>query len=262
MDGGEVLAGGIANAGAVRRIGDEVVRPSHRHSATVHALLRHLRSVGFSGAPEPLRLGSGHEWLTFIEGQVPVPPFPEWSQTDAALASTAALIRRLHDATVGFVPAAGATWEAELADPLGGDVICHNDVCPENVVYRGTTAIALLDFDFAAPGRRVFDLAAFASMCVPLDTDEDAARTGRSGLDPFVRLRLVADAYGLPPGRHQLVQVIGERLDRSGAFVRRQVEAGIPAFVEMWQMMGGEERYARRRCWFDAHRERFLDALG
>ena len=80
-----------------------------------------------------------------------------------------------------------------------GEVICHNDVCPENVVYRGGTAVALLDFDFAAPGSRVYDLARLALMTVPVDTPEDAARTGRGDLDPFARLRVVADAYGLAP---------------------------------------------------------------
>jgi thiamine kinase-like enzyme len=50
-------------------------------------------------------------------------------------------------------------------------VICHNDVCLENVVFRGGLAVALLDFDFAAPGRPTFDSAAFARMCVPVDDD-------------------------------------------------------------------------------------------
>ena len=29
--------------------------------------------------------------------------------------------------------------------------MCHNDVCPENVVFRDGIAVALLDFEFAAP---------------------------------------------------------------------------------------------------------------
>jgi Ser/Thr protein kinase RdoA (MazF antagonist) len=46
---------------------------------------------------------------------------------------------------------------------LPGDVvICHNDVFPEYVVYRDGIAFALLGFDFAAPGRRVYDVACLA----------------------------------------------------------------------------------------------------
>jgi Ser/Thr protein kinase RdoA (MazF antagonist) len=45
------------------------------------------------------------------------------------------------------------TWSDELADPSGGPIVCHNDVCMENVVFRNGAAIGPLDFDFAAPGR-------------------------------------------------------------------------------------------------------------
>ena len=258
-----MLPGGVANAGAVLRVGDEVARPSNEHSETIHALLRHVRSVGFEGAPVPLRVGTdGREWLSYVPGDVPVPPFPAWSRADNVLGSTASLLRGFHDATESFAPPEGASWNKELSDPRGGEVICHNDVCPENVVYREGVAVALLDFDFIAPGRRVFDLASLASLCVPLDAPEDAARRGRAGLDPFTRLRLVADAYGLPPGRRELIALIAERFAEGGAFVRRRVDAGIPAFVQMWNETGGQERYERRRRWFDAEREHFLDAVG
>ncbi len=259
----EILPGGVAHSGQVRRVGELVVRPSNEHSRTIHALLRHVRLAGFTGVPEPVRIApDGREWLTFIHGDVPLPPFPAWYRADVVLASTALLVRKYHDATQGFVPPLGANWSSELADPLGGDIICHNDVCPENVVYRNSTAIALLDFDFAAPGRRVFDLASFARMCVPIDSDQDAARTGRGGLNPFERLRAIADAYGLPPDRSEFIRVIGERCEHGGAFVRRRVEAGDPAFIEMWNGMGGEERYERRKQWFESSRQRFLDTVG
>ncbi len=261
----EVLAGGVGNAGAVVRVGNHVLRPTGPQTPAIHALLDHLRSVGFDGAPEVLGLEpDGRERLRFIAGDVPIVPFPAWSQTDEVLGSIAALLRRYHDAVAGFVPPVGATWSDELADPSPGadPVICHDDVCPENVVHRDGRAVALLDFEFAAPGRRVHDVAAMARMCVPIDTDQDAARTGRSGLDPFGRLRVVADGYGLDAAeRAELVTILGEQIDRSGGFVRRRVEAGEPAFVEMWRMMGGEDRLDRRRRWFDASRDRFLDAL-
>jgi Phosphotransferase enzyme family len=258
---GEVLHGGIANAGLVVRVGDETRRPAGTHSPAVHALFHHVRAAGFDGVPEPIAIEGGRERLRFIAGDVPYPPFPVWSQSDAVLASTAALLRRFHDATIGFVAPDDAAWDRELADPEPGDVICHNDVCPENVVYRGGVAVALLDFDFAAPGRRTFDLAALARMCAPIDTADDAARTGRIGLDPFTRLRVAADAYGLPPDRHELVEVLATQIRGGGAFVQRHVDAGDPAFTEMWNQMGGAERYRRREEWFEANTQRFLDAV-
>ena len=196
------MAGGIANAGAVTRDGDHVLRPSNPHTPTIHAFLRFLREEGFTGASNPIGVDpDGRERLEYIAGDVAVPPYPAWAQTDMALATAAALLRRLHDVSARYVPPPDATWSAEMADPAGGAVICHNDVCLENIVYRDQVAVGLLDFDFAAPGRRVHDLAAFARMCVPMDADDDAVLLGRTPpFDPFRRLRIVADAYGLAAG--------------------------------------------------------------
>jgi hypothetical protein len=263
VDDEEVLRGGVANAGAVVRVGTAVLRPSNPNTPTIHTLLRHLRGVGFDGVPAPLGIDAdGRERLEYIPGDVPYPPFPGWSQSDRALATTAALLRRFHDAQRGFVPPPGASWSDELADPQGGSVICHNDVCPENVVYRAATAVAFLDFDFAAPGRPTYDLAQLAKMCVPLDTDEDAARLGRTGLDPFTRLRVVADSYGLPPDRSAFLEILDDAIATGGTFVRRRVERGEQAFVAMWNTMGGQARYDRRHEWFGQNRQCFLDALG
>ena len=269
----EFLRGGVANAGAVRRVGDVVVRPANEHSPTIHALLRHVRTAGFDGVPEPLSLDPvGDERLAFIAGDVAFPPFPTWSQTDQVLVSTVKLLRRFHDATIGFAAPAGATWSSEMADPhagldggagLDGDaVICHNDVCTENVVFRDSVAVALLDFDFAAPGSRLFDLARLVLMTVPIDTPEDAARTGRRGLDPFVRLRAAADAYGLPPERAGLVDAIEGNAASGGVFLQRRIDRGEKAFLAMRDEMGGMARYDRRRAWFAANRERLLESAG
>jgi len=257
-----VLQGGVANAGAVVRQGDHVLRPSNQHSATIHGVLQALRSQGFDGASSPVGIDDdGRERLEFIDGDVPLPPYPEWVRTDEALVSIAVLIRRMHDASVGVDLATG-TWSVEMADPLGGPVLCHNDVCLENVVFRDGVAVALLDFDFAAPGRRVFDVASFARMCVPIDDHVNAARFGWPEQDLPRRLRLVADTFDLDTDdRRELVAIIGRTIEMGGAFVRRRVEAGDPGFIKMWAEMGGAERFDRRRRWWAASRPDFEAAL-
>lgn len=261
----EVLAGGVGNAGAVVRVGPHVLRPTSAHTPAIHALLAHVRGQGFDGAPRVVATEpDGRERLDFIPGDVPLPPYEAWALTDQALASAAALLHRYHDSTAGFVAPPGSTWSDEMADPdpSADAVICHNDVCPENVVYRAGEAVALLDFEFAAPGRRVYDLAALARMCVPIDEPIDAARSGRGHLDPFRRLRVAADGYGLDvEGRRELVAVLADQIDGGGEFVRRRVERGEPAFVEMWESSGGQARYDRRREWLALNRSRFESAL-
>lgn len=96
-------------------------------------------------------------------------------------------------------------------------MICHNDVCLENVVFRRGAAVGLLDLDVAAPGRPVWDLARFAVMCVPVDDDIDAGRLGWVSADRPARLRLVADVYGLEaPERREFLSVLDLLVARSG----------------------------------------------
>lgn len=260
----EVLQGGVANAGAVVRVGGVVERPANAHSSTIHALLRHVRASGFRGASEPVDIADGRERLVFSPGEVPIPPYPAWAQHDDALASVARLIRGLHDASAGFVATDGS-WSDELRDPTPGPeaVICHNDVCLENVVFRDGEAVTLLDFDFAAPGRRAFDLAAFARMCVPVDDHGATPTLGWLASDRPRRVRLVADAYGLDTaGRAEMLRCLDDSIARGGEFVLRHVEAGEPAFVEMWETMGGMARFDRRRAWWATARAEFAHALG
>jgi hypothetical protein len=259
------LQGGVANAGAVVRIGEHVLRPSNPHTPAVHRFLRALRTTGFTGASEPVGVdGDDRERLGFIEGDVAVPPYPAWVQTDEALVSITELLAAFHRASARVgVQADDGPWSDEMADPQGGSVVCHNDVCLENVVFRDGRAIALLDFDFCAPGRPVYDLAAFARMCVPIDDDVNAERLGWRAPDRPRRLRLVADASGLDArGRVELLVVLDDAMERAGEFVRRRVALGDPNFVAMWQQMGGQERFDRRRRWWLAERPAFAEALG
>jgi hypothetical protein len=256
------LEGGIANAGRVVRVGPHVLRPSGPHSGCVHAFLRTVRAAGFEGAPFPVGIDQdGRERLEFVDGDVPVPPYPDWSQSDAALASIARLLRGLHDAARSFDPQ-GLTWNDALADPAGGTLVCHNDVEPSNVVFRNGIAVALLDFEFAAPGRPVYDVAQLARLCVPIDDELDRVRLGWRPADRPARLRLVADAYGLDPGgRAELLPAMDDAMARVEAAVRRSLDAGDPRAVAMVDRTGGIEKYDRRRRWWTEHHDQFAAAL-
>lgn len=263
MSDDEVLHGGVANAGGVVRHDGEVSRPSNPHSTSIHEYLRQLQEVPFDGAPVPVGIDAeGRERLRYIDGEVAIPPYPDWVQTDGALISLTRLLCQFHDAS-GEVDTTGMTWSAEMADPVGGALVCHNDVCLENVVFRDGEAIALLDFDFAAPGRRSHDVAAFARMCVPIDDPLSAERLGWRSADRPARLRLVCDSYGLDgPERLEVLESLDTTIAAGGEFVLRHVEAGEAGFIAMWNEMGGMERYDRRRTWWADHRPQFESALG
>jgi Ser/Thr protein kinase RdoA (MazF antagonist) len=253
----EVLAGGIANPNAVVRVGDTVRRPTSEYARSIHAFLNHLSEAGFE-ASRPLELHESHEVLTFVPGDVPIPPYPTWALTDDALASIATLLRSFHDAADPF-DGNEMEWADELRDPRGAGIVCHNDVCLENVVFRDGRAVAFLDFDYAAPGRRIWDVAMMARMCVPMRPPDDPL-PGQDVLDPFARFRIVADAYGIEPSEHaEFVDALIETKRAGLAFVRRHVEAGEPGFTAMWDER--EAAFHRQLEWLIENREEMVAAL-
>jgi hypothetical protein len=259
---GELLNGGLANARSVVRRGDLVRRPAPAHAAAIHAFLRQLQCQGFDGAPVPRSLTGGWEELAFIAGEVAVVPYPPWSLADGALTSVGGLLRRLHDAARKVAVDAAVSWPRDLADPQGGVLLCHNDVCIENVVFNDGRATALLDFDFAAPGRPTWDLAMTARYWVPVLDPQSAEVSGRGHLDPFRRLRLLVDAYGLAAGdRPGFIAVVELAVEVARAFVAARVAAGERSFVQAIHEHGGWQRWDRLQAWLAANRDRFTDAL-
>jgi aminoglycoside phosphotransferase (APT) family kinase protein len=167
------LRGGRLTSGVVR-LGDTVRRPMGPHSPFVHRLLAHLEAVGFDGAPRLLGVDEqGREVLSFIDGWVP-PDLDHFSHE--TLVEAARLLRRLHDATAG----------SELA--AGHEVVCHNDPSPCNYVFVAERPVAFIDFDHAAPGDRLRDVA-YAGWLWTISADD-----GPPMPEQARRLKLMADA--------------------------------------------------------------------
>ncbi|WP_420711358.1 phosphotransferase family protein [Streptomyces sp. NRRL F-5122] len=260
---GEALAGGMANAGAVFRRGALVERPAPRNAPALHAYLRAIKDGGFDAAPSPLGLTEdGREQLTFIPGDVPLPPFPDWAMTETALASVGGLLRRLHEASAAVTADTQGDWSRDLADPEGGTMLCHNDVCPDNVVFRDGRAAALIDFDLAAPGRHLWDVAMTARYWVPMVDSESAAALYPPGLDAPMRLRVLADSYGLPArDRTELPGVIEQATEICRAFVAARVADGDPVYLQALEARGGWARWDRMQAWLADHCQTFTAAL-
>lgn len=264
---GEVaLVGGMDPRAAPVRVGDTVRRAAGSSGEAVGALLLHLEAVGFDGAPRHLGTdGAGREVLSFIEGEAPIPPYPAWAMTDAALAELGALVRRFHDATSSFVPPADADWATDWADPLGASapaaVICHNDLYPENVVFHDGRVAALIDFAMAAPGRPLWDLAIAAETWCPLG---DPARRNQhpAELDGIHRLGVLARGYGLAAERaEELVEVIVETRAQSLANIRAEIAAGNESWIANWTAAGGDERAAADDAWIATNRAALTRAV-
>ncbi len=105
QDGMEIpLLGDGVTVGVVQ-VGDTVRRPRRPFRATVQAYLAHLHEQGFTAAPVPMGYDSvGREVLSFMTGDVPREPLPDWAATCEVLVELARLVRRLHDASESWRP--------------------------------------------------------------------------------------------------------------------------------------------------------------
>jgi phosphotransferase family enzyme len=263
----QVLVGSMDPRWAPVRVGDTVRRMAGSSGGVVRDLLLHLEAGGFEGAPRHLGTDEqGREVLSFIEGDVPLPPYPAWAMTDQALEDLGALVRRLHEATASFAPAPGADWATDWSDPTAdaattGVVICHNDLFPENVVFRDGRVVALIDFAMAAPGRPLWDLAIAAEMWGPLG---DPARRDNhpADLDGIRRLAILARGYGLDPGKaEELVDVLIEERAHSTTNVRAEIAAGNESWIRNWAAAGGDERAAADDAWIAANRDALIRSV-
>lgn len=253
------LLGGTANRGLVVRVGDTVRRPLRASSTATHALLQHLESVGFKGAPTFLGVDSqGREVLSYLTGQTVTTPYPDWSMTDEALDSVAQLLRAYHEAVADFRPV-GYEWAEPVPSAYVTGLISHNDPNLDNVVFRDGVAVALIDFDLAGPGSALWDVATAVRLWAPLRPKADIhdVRRGRS----LTRLRRFADAYRLTDAdRLRLVDAAADNHVWCMDYVRRGAETGHPWFRQRWTT-GEADLTNRTNAWFARQAQALREAL-
>jgi Ser/Thr protein kinase RdoA (MazF antagonist) len=266
-----VLPKGDVTDGVVR-IGTTVRRPHQPTSLAVAHYLDHLQRVGFGAAPRYLgRDDVGRDVLTYLEGDVAGSPPQAWAADDGLLAEVGRLLRRLHEvsagygADTGFAPPPGSTWlrssiTVDVADDWQPELISHNDVTPQNVVFRDRRAVGLIDFDLCGPTTRLREVANTAMHWVPLQAPDDAPPAW-AGIDVPARLRGFADAYGLDDAaRARLVD-----LSIAGARVSfRRMRAAAEQLGGGWARMWAEgvgDQILRREAWLIASRRTLTAAL-
>ncbi len=238
--------------GGVTIVDETVRKPAGRWTPAVHGLLRHLERVGFTGAPRVLGIDElGREILTFLPSEarsrVDAP------KSDQALVALGRLLRELREAVNGFEPPPEAFWQ--LGGSLKpGQIICHNDVNPGNVVYRGGQPYALIDWDLAGPGSPLDDFVRAAILFAPLVPDDVAQSWGFDAVpDRTHRLRRLSDGYGVTAGRWILNEAEAlERRDLSELVTLGR--RGVPPYATF--LAGGSEEATRRDLdWLAGHRE-------
>lgn len=224
------LLGGNVTPGVVR-VGNTVRRPTGPWSASVHALLVHLNTVGFEGAPRSYGFDEqGRHVLEYIEGEVPT-TFPPAGQS-AAMRRIGAMMRDFHDASAEFVPPADARWNVVIpADVV--DLVVHHDLAPWNLVC-GKRRWVFIDWDTAAPGSRLWDLAYAAHAFAPLAPSTPAETAAH-------RISELAEAYGLDDtGRRDLTDLLDRRIMSMYELLRDGHRDGVQPWARLWSEGHGD----------------------
>jgi hypothetical protein len=232
------LAGGYVSS--VVLVDGTVRRAPGPNPAFVRRLLSLLDQAGFDGAPRYLGTDAqAREILSFIDGDVPWQAERQHvARTDTSLAEAAILLRRCHDLTAGTA----------LADQ--SEVVCHNDLSPRNTVYRdhghGLRPVAFIDWDLAAPGKRIHDVAhmcwQYPGLGPGVNNVAEAAR----------QVRVICDAYRLPD-RRPLIDTILWWQDRCWRGIEAGAAAGNAAMFGLLAA-GVPEAVRQEHAWVAANR--------
>jgi hypothetical protein len=163
----------------VVRVGDTVRRP--QRSRLMRDVLVQLERAGFAAAPRWLGVDEhGRDVLTWIDGETFVErgrmhPYIDDSAgrvtfSNEQVAAAMRLLRRYHDT-------------------FGGDVICHGDFGPWNIVWRDGLPFAVIDFDNAYRGDAVDNVAYALRMFVGYGLAQapptELVRRTRAALDAY-----------------------------------------------------------------------------
>ncbi|WP_329289155.1 phosphotransferase [Streptomyces pseudovenezuelae] len=230
-----VLGGGAVNE--VVRVGDTVRRSPSERSGFVRELLALFEDAGWRGAPRFLGADAfGRETFGYLAGRAAVTaPERAAARTDESLTEVARLVRAFHDLTHGTALAGDR------------DVVCHHDLAPKNTVYAAGRPVAFIDWDLAAPGERIHDLAHVCWQYLDLGPGvTDVRATAR-------RIRLICDAYGLDE-REGLLDTVLWWQDRCWRGIEAGALRGERAMIGLRERGAVDEVRAAER-WVAGHRD-------
>ncbi len=209
----------------VVRVGDTVRRRAGPWTPAIHGLLTHIRQRGFRDGPEPLGYDDrGREILTYVEGEAGRYPLPEWMWSEEVPLAVARLLRRYHDATLGFDPPTDAHWQWPSHEPA--EVICHNDFAPYNVTFSNRLPVGVIDFDLASPGPRLWDVAYAVYRFAPLTSPENPDTPRFESRLQLARSRRFCEAYGLEDDVRAVAEMADRRLADLVEFIKTSAAAG------------------------------------
>ncbi|WP_223702570.1 phosphotransferase [Sutcliffiella deserti] len=236
-DNEEVLSGG--NVSNVYRSGNTVRRDLKDDSSKIHEVLLHLENKGFSYSPKFLGIDEkNREILSFIEGEAGNYPLKKYMWSEDALKKIAKMLRHYHNAVSDFP--IEESWQAIDKTPQPFEVLCHNDFAIYNIIFNNEKPVGIIDFDLAAPGPRLWDIAYTLYTCVPLsrlyhtETGEAVYYESLKDADHIKqRIKLFFESYGIEGMEKGFLDMVLLRVEGLCKTMLRKATEGDTAFQKM-----------------------------
>ncbi|WP_041060208.1 phosphotransferase [Jeotgalibacillus campisalis] len=236
-----------------------VRRELNENSANIHLLLQHLEHKKYPYSPRFRGIDEkGREILSFIEGEAGNYPLKHRMWSDESLTKIAQMQRSFHDAVEDFEFT--SDWLPLEGTPDPKEMICHNDLAVYNIIFDAEKPVGIIDFDIAAPGPRIWDMAYTLYTCVPLSrfylAESGEACFYNDKMDKNNRKRridLFFKAYGVEKPA-DLMEIICLRLEALHNMIETKAEDGEAAFLKM-KKEGHAEHYMKDIEFIQLHRK-------
>ncbi|KAB7672064.1 phosphotransferase [Bacillus sp. B1-b2] len=233
----EMLKGG--NISDVFRSGNTVRRDLKPDNDKIHMLLNHLESKGFGYSPRFLGVDEkDREILSFIEGEAGNYPLKKYMWSDHVLSEIAKMLRLYHDAVSDF-PLINE-WKPMDHTPDNIEVVCHNDFAIYNIIFNQESPVGIIDFDVAAPGPRLWDIAYTLYTCVPLSRlwhNEKGEAIYYNPSEDSVhikqRIHLFFESYGDKEMQQGFLEMVLLRVEGLCKYMLNKANEGDVAFQKM-----------------------------
>lgn len=180
--------------------GNKIHRPTEFWQPAVHDLLNYLESVDFAYSPRVFNNDDqGREVLSYFDGESGK---AGWGQiiSDEGLRKYAKFLRVYHDVIKGYKPSDQLEWANGAKGLLPGQIICHGDFGPWNIVWKDGEPIGLIDWDLAHPNTFEYDILYALEYSAPFRDDKDTIKWHhfKTVPDRKYRIQVFLEAYGAP----------------------------------------------------------------